>query len=384
MPFQVVKANIESVPCEARVEAVPDPTGTVKAQIRPLGERLSADGSDRPDALDVGRISSARAKQRLCQYIITVPAPDGERLSWAPDTLRACYRSALLLVRDLELTSVAFPLIGSGSERCPKDLARQIASEEIGRFLRLYEDTTVFLAVRDKRDFSPDPRLLSGLDEYIRYVTERERQTAQQQLMLDAASTGAFPAVTMEEINEARREQQSAPLLPQRPEPCAPKTARRGGFSWHRRRGEELSPSPKEEKPTAAKPGTILPFGAFRPEQGAVLDESFSQMVLRKIDEKGFERDSDCYCRANIDRRLFSRLRCDKNYHPKKTTALALAVALELPLNETNELLMKAGYSLSHSILFDVIVEYCILQQNYNIFEINELLFQYDQPLLGG
>ena len=115
-----------------------------------------------------------------------------------------------------------------------------------------------------------------------------------------------------------------------------------------------------------------------------MLDESFSQMVMRKIDEKGYKKDSDCYGRANLDRRLFSRLRCDENYHPKKTTALALAVALELSLEETGELLQKAGYSLSRSILLDVIVEYCILQKNYDIFQINELLFQYDQPLLGG
>ena len=107
-------------------------------------------------------------------------------------------------------------------------------------------------------------------------------------------------------------------------------------------------------------------------------------MVLRKVDEKGYKKDSDCYSKANLDRRLFSRLRCDEDYHPKKTTAVALAIALELSISETNELLMKAGYSLSHSITFDVIVEYCILQHNYNIFEINELLFQYDQPLLGG
>ena len=107
-------------------------------------------------------------------------------------------------------------------------------------------------------------------------------------------------------------------------------------------------------------------------------------MVLRKIDEKGFKKDSDCYNRANIDRRLFSRIRSDQNYHPKKTTALALAIALELSLDETKELLMKAGYSLSHSILFDVVIEGCILERRYNIFEVNEILFYYDQPLLGG
>ena len=107
-------------------------------------------------------------------------------------------------------------------------------------------------------------------------------------------------------------------------------------------------------------------------------------MVLRMIDEKGFKKDSDCYRKANIDKRLFSKIRTDKHYHPKKTTALAIAVALELSNEQTRELLMKAGYTLSHSILFDIIVEYCIIQKNYNIHEINAILYEYDLPLLGG
>ena len=117
---------------------------------------------------------------------------------------------------------------------------------------------------------------------------------------------------------------------------------------------------------------------------GMALDESFSEMVLRKIDEKGYRKDSDCYKRANIDRKLFSKIRGSSSYRPRKTTAIALAVALELPIEETRELLMKAGYSLSRSILLDVIVEYCIGHGNYNIYMINELLFRYDQPLLGA
>ena len=200
--------------------------------------------------------------------------------------------------------------------------------------------------------------------------------------MLDMASTAAFPAITAEDIEEARRKENQAQFS----QPSAPRESasrpKRSGFSWIRRRKE--SSSPVQPSNNTEKQGLVVPFNSLELEREVILDESFSQMVLRKISEKGFEKDSDCYCKANIDRRLFSRLRCDENYHPKKTTAVALAVALELSLNETNELLMKAGYSLSHSILFDVIVEYCILQHNYNIFEINELLFQYDQPLLGG
>ena len=243
------------------------------------------------------------------------------------EKLVSCYRSSLELAAAHHCETVAFPLISAGVYRYPKDQAIQVAVDTIGAYLRGHE-LTVYLVVYDKSSFQIGRERFAGVAAYIddHYVD----------VHTDAAA-----------------ERQRFAALPADPPPCAATAPSR----------------PPQDRSLDEAVGK--------------LDESFSQMLLRKIGEKGMT-DAQCYKKANIDRKLFSKIRSDTHYRPSKPTAMAFAVALELPLEEAQELLGKAGFAFSHASKSDIIVEYFIARGNYNIYEINEALFAFDQSLLGG
>ncbi len=239
------------------------------------------------------------------------------------ELLESCYRTALTLAKKNNCDTVAFPLISAGIYGYPRDKALKVAVDVISGFL-LENDMTVYIVIFDKASFEVSGKLFSKIQEYIDdcYAERSEKLYAGRSMRFE----GSMPMMSSL---------------------C-----------------EDNVPADLDELIVS-------------------LDESFSEMLLRKIDEKGIT-DAECYKKANIDRKLFSKIRNDKNYRPSKTTAVAFAISLELPLAEAKELLEKAGFALSHSNKFDIIIEYFIKKRNYNIFEINEALFAFDQSLLGA
>ena len=355
MPFQIVRNDITLMPVDAIVNAAKPSLlggGGVDGAIhRAAGPEL-LEACRALGGCAVGEAKLTPGFRLPSKYVIHTVGPVwhgglfGERRQ-----LASCYRSALALAKEQECESIAFPLISAGSYGYPKEKALRVAVDEISAFL-LKNDMTVYLVVYGGESLALSKKLFADVQEYIdgHYVEEhpprgnRRREEPGESVFFDAAMPCGSQAV--------------------------PKA--KPSFSVVKpKKAVRPKPSIGAQEPTVAL-NSIFDD----------LDESFQQMLLRKIDESGMT-DAQCYKKANIDRKLFSKIRKDIHYKPKKTTALAFAVALELDLRETKSLLEKAGYALSRSSRFDVIVQYFIECRNYNIYEINETLFYYDQSLLG-
>ena len=396
MPFQIIRDDITRVRCDAIVNAANSTLlggagvdGAIHAAAGPKLRRACA----RLGGCPTGKAKITRGYDLPCKYVIHTVGPIWQGGGSGEEAyLRSCYRESLALAVEYGCESVAFPLISAGSFGYPKEEALQIAVDEISHFLMEHE-LYVTLVVYSRSSFRVSRRLIEDVIEYIddvyvqaHYVGGETTMFSRPEPAFGGDHLPAPPPTAKPSANPAAEpETDDAACSTLDTDAAAP-----GPTPW-----EAKAPllSAPEHRPKAEKKAD-LPLAFSMPQQrrreraetaapGAGLDESFTEMLLRKIDEKGMT-DAECYKRANIDRKLFSKIRKNAHYQPSKTTAIAFAIALELPLEETQELLMKAGFALSHSIRFDVIIEYFIRNHNYNIFEINEVLFEFDQSLLGA
>lgn len=277
----------------------------------------------------VGQAKITKGYKLSAKYVIHAVVPvwhDGE--SNEINLLADCYKNSLALAKEYKLESIALPLISSGEYGFPKDKALKTVISVIEDFL-LSNDMMIFLVVHNKESFSFSEKLFSSIAQYIddRYIEE---------IYLDFNKT----------FDERQEINANIFILPDK----------KANDIKIKRSLEDLVKN---------------------------VDETFTLMLLRLIDEKGMT-DVGTYKNANIDRKLFSKIRNDINYKPSKPTAIAFAIALMLNLDETKDLLLRAGYALSHSSKFDIIIEYFIKDGNYKIYEINEALFAFDQNLLGA
>ena len=274
------------------------------------------------------------------------------------ELLKGCYLNSLMLAEQNGCGSVAFPLISAGIYGYPADEALRIAVSAIAEYLMSGEgDMQVYLVLYDRKVMDASRRLFSGVQAFIddNYV-DAHPDTRRMSLRAESRSrrlwesfapveTNAYPQEDFAEFPESEMCVEAAPM-----------------------------PTAALEAPCAAP---------SLEEMLDDMDDSFTARLLSLIDERDMT-DVEVYKRANIDRKLFSKIRKGNGYNPSKPTALALAVALRLDLEQTRGLLSCAGYALSRSSKADVIIEYFIREKNYDIYEINEALFAFEQHPLGA
>ena len=342
MPFTIVRQDITKMKVDAIVNAANTDLqmggGVCGAIFKAAGAAQLQAACDKLAPIKTGEAVITSGFDLPAKFVIHAAGPvyRYQNAEQSEKLLRSAYMESLRLAIENKCESIAFPLISSGIYGYPKDEALQVATATIQDFL-INNDIDITLVVFDKSAFTVSRELLGAVESYIdeHYVDTHQ---IKRRKLLD---------VERQAISEAdeRANIFNEPLL------------------------EEM----------------LAPIGAPAPLDDLVgnLDEPFSQMLLRLIDAKGMT-DVEVYKRANLDRKLFSKIRSNKGYTPSKRTAIALAVALKLSLDETDDLLERAGYALSHAVKFDVIVEYFIANGKYDVFAINEVLFEYDQPLLGG
>ncbi len=413
MPLQLVRNDITRMKTDAIVNAANRSLlggggvdGAIHAAAGPelLAECRTLGGCE------TGQAKITRGYRLPAKYVIHTVGPvwyggkNGEE-----QLLEACYRNSLALAAEYGCETVAFPMISAGAYGYPPDQAMSVAVSAISRFLMDHE-MTVYLVVFGRDSLMIGKKLFRNVKEYIDdvYADSHYSPNTRRERWQQWHAKEAYFSASEESVQE---EADSAPFVlgDSLPESIAPEDATTDEASLY------SAPSPSiPTEPDQRKSPTIAPMamsadqheeparhkGLFKrktsepletvtgakPDWNALLrqtDESFSEALLRMIDERGLT-DVQCYKKANVDRKLFSKIRSNPAYKPRKETACAFAVALELSLEETGELLRKAGFALSHSSKFDIILEYFIRNHSYQIYEINEVLFEFDMPLLGS
>lgn len=346
MPLQIIRNDITNMQVDAIVNAANSSLlggGGVDGAIhRAAGPDLLVE-CKMLQGCSTGSAKITSGYQLPCKYVIHAVGPrwlDGRHQE--PELLKSCYRTSLELAKQHGCKSIAFPLISSGIYGYPKDQALRIAVDTIGAFL-LENEMTAYIVIFDRKAYQISSKLFADIAQYIddHYVDKHsDDKKSYLRRIKDLFESFRIPKEEERIFSDDSDEEFCAKQLP---------AASRA--------------SPLEEAL-------------------ARLDESFSEMLLRKIQESGMT-DAQCYKKANIDRKLFSKIRSDKFYKPSKVTVIAFALALELPLDEMDDMLRKAGFALSRSSKFDIIVAYFVEMENYNVFEINEALFAFDQSLIG-
>ena len=330
MPFQIIRENIINMKVDAIVNSAnPDVfigEGVDKAIHDAAGPELFIERT-KIGKINTGEAFISSAFHLKSKYVIHTVGPkwiDGRHNE--DDQLMDCYLNSLQLAFDNKCESIAFPLISTGVLGYPKDSALISALYVIKEFLKTH-DMMVYLVVYDRESYVLADGVTSSIDRAIDFKFEMHKEPI----------LGYDRTISFNEVIDIRHIRDSS--------------------------------APKHKK------DRTLNDLIYK------IDDTFSETLLKLIDQKGLS-DSEVYNRANIDRKHFSKIR-KKDYHPSKRTAVALAVALELNLDETKDLIKRAGYALSNSNQFDIIVEYCI-KRKYDVYLINMVLFEYDQVLLGS
>lgn len=352
MPFKIVRNDITKMRADAIVNtANPEPIcagGTDNAIYQAAGmEQLLAERV-KIGSMKAGEAAITPAFALDAKYIIHTVGPiwQGGQCEEARH-IRLCYENSLKLALEYDCESIAFPLISTGVYGFPKNEALHIALSVIRNFLSK-KDMLIYLVVFDRESLELSGKLFADIDSYI-----DENYVAEQTI----AEYGEMPY-------NAAPPPPAAAFMPA-PAATAPKpepVKRSKKLFSHRSKGGRTERSLEDVM--------------------AELGETFQERLLRLIDERGMT-DVEVYKKANLDRKLFSKIRCNANYRPKKMTALALALALELNLDETKDLLSRAELALSPSSKFDLIIEYFIEREVYDVYTINLALFQHEQPILG-